>query len=289
MFRFKFLFVVYLFVVWNINCVAQEPKPDERGYIVKVGDKVADFKVTLLDGSSKNVSEFKAPVMVLNFFASWCVVCRKEIPHLEKEVWQAMKDQGLIVLGVDYKEKPDTVGMFVKEMNISYPVALDEKGEIFDRFARGGVTRNIVLDQNLNIIYLTRLYDANEFEGMKNVVRQTLGLTQDSSASSLTKEKTMEKIYLKDLADTGKKVALQYDGKYKVHLEGRIIKKRWWGKMEIGVSLFKDDIVSSKYDKKTKTLRIEYRHYNGTRIAILPMTTFKVPNDIEQVEIYDVK
>jgi peroxiredoxin len=289
MFRFKFLFVVYLFVVWNINCVAQEPKPDERGYIVKVGDKVADFKVTLLDGSSKNLSEFKAPVMVLNFFASWCVVCRKEIPHLEKEVWQAMKDQGLIVLGVDYKEKPDTVGMFVKEMNISYPVALDEKGEIFDRFARGGVTRNIVLDQNLNIIYLTRLYDANEFEGMKNVVRQTLGLKQDSSASSLTKEKTMEKIYLKDLADTGKKVALQYDGKYKVHLEGRIIKKRWWGKMEIGVSLFKDDIVSSKYDKKTKTLRIEYRHYNGTRIAILPMTTFKVPNDIEQVEIYDVK
>ena len=289
MFRFKFLFVVYLFVVWNINCVAQEPKPDERGYIVKVGDKVADFKVTLLDGSSKNLSEFKAPVMVLNFFASWCVVCRKEIPHLEKEVWQAMKDQGLIVLGVDYKEKPDTVGMFVKEMNISYPVALDEKGEIFDRFARGGVTRNIVLDQNLNIIYLTRLYDANEFEGMKNVVRQSLGLKQDSSASSLTKEKTMEKIYLKDLADTGKKVALQYDGKYKVHLEGRIIKKRWWGKMEIGVSLFKDDIVSSKYDKKTKTLRIEYRHYNGTRIAILPMTTFKVPNDIEQVEIYDVK
>ena len=289
MFKFKFLFVVFLFVFWKINCVAQEPQPDERGYIVKVGDKVADFKVTLLDGTSKNLSEFKAPVMVLNFFASWCVVCRKEIPHLEKEVWQAMNDNGLVVLGVDYKEKPDTVAMFVKEMNISYPVALDEKGEIFDRFARGGVTRNIVLDQNLNIIYLTRLYDVNEFEGMKNIIHQKLGLKQDSSATSLKKGKTMEKIYLKDLADTGKKVALQYDGKYKVHLEGRIIKKKWWGKMEIGVSLFKDDIVSSKYDKKTKTLRIEYRHYDGTRIAILPMTTFKVPNDIEQVEIYDVK
>jgi peroxiredoxin len=289
MLKFKFLFVVYLFVVWNNNCVAQEPKPDERGYIVKVGDKVADFKVTLLDGTSKNLSEFKAPVMVLNFFASWCEVCRKEIPHLEKEVWQAMRDHGLIVLGIDYKEKPDTVGMFVKEMNISYPVGLDEKGEIFARFARGGVTRNIVLDQNLNIIYLTRLFDLNEFEGMKNIIRQILGLKQDSSATSLTKEKTMEKIYLKDLADTGKKVALQYDGKYKVHLEGRILRKRWWGKMEIGISLFKDDIVSSKYDKKTKTLRIGYRHYDGVRIAILPMTTFKVPNDIEQVEIYDVK
>jgi peroxiredoxin len=289
MYKSKFLFIVVLLVFWNVNCVAQEPKPDERGYIVKLGDKVPDFKVTLLDGTSKNLSEFKAPVIVLNFFASWCVVCRKEIPLMEKEVWRAMKDHGLVVLGVDYKEKADTVGMFVKEMNISYPVALDEGGGIFDRFARGGVTRNIVLDRNLNIIYLTRLYDVNEFEGMKNIIRQTLGLKQDSSATSLTKEKTMEKIYLKDLADTGKQIALQYDGKYKVHLEGRIIKKRWWGKMDIGVSLFKDDIVSSQYDKKTKTLKIGYRHYDGVRIAILPMTTFKVPNDIEQVEINDVK
>lgn len=289
MYRSKFLFIVVLLTLWNFNCVAQDPHPDERGYIVKVGDKVADFKVTLLDGTSKKLSEFKAPAIVLNFFASWCVVCRKEIPLMEKEVWQPMKDHGLVVLGVDYKEKSDTVKMFIKEMNISYPVALDEQGEIFDRFARGGVTRNIVLDRNLNIIYLTRLFDLNEFEGMKNIIRQTPGLKQDSSVTSLDKEKTMEKIFLKDMAETGKQVALQYQGKYQVHLEGRIIKKRWWGKMDIGVSLFKDDIVSSQYDKKTKTLRIEYRHYDGVRIAILPMTTFKVPNDIEQVEIYDVK
>ncbi len=289
MLKYRLLFTIILFNLWSLNCVGQDQQPDERGYIIKVGDKADDFKVTMFDGTSKKLSEFKAPVMVLNFFASWCVVCRKEIPLMEREVWQAMKDHGLVVLGVDYKEKSDTVKMFVKEMNISYPVALDEKGEIFDRFARGGVTRNIVLDQNLNIIYLTRLFDLNEFEGMKNIIRQTLGLKQDSNVTSLNKEKTMEEIFLKDMADTGKKVALQYQGKYKVHLEGRIIKKKWWGKLEIGVSLFKEDIVSSNYDKKKKTLQIGYRHYNGVRIAILPMTTFKVPNAIEQVVIYDVK
>lgn len=288
MYKAKFLFIFILLALWNVNCVGQEVQPDERGYIVKVGDKVDDFKLTLLNGTSKKLSEFKAPVIVLNFFASWCEVCRKEIPHIEKEVWQTMKDHGLIVLGVDYKEKPDTVRKFVEEIKITYPVALDGKGGIFDRFARGGVTRNIILDQNLNIIYLTRLFDLNEFEGMKNIIRQTLGLKQDSIKTSL-EEKTMEQIFLKDMAETGKKVTLQYQGKHKVYLEGKILKKRWWRKLDIGISLFEEDIVSSKYDKKAKTLRIGYKHYDGIRIAILPMTTLKVPRDIEQILIYDVK
>ncbi len=282
-------FMLILIFLWNLSCFAQEPQPDERGYIVKVGDRIDDFKIILVDGTSKKLSEFKAPVIVLNFFASWCVVCRKEIPHIEKEVWQPMQENRLIVLGIDYKEKPDTVSKFVDEMNITYPVALDEDGEIFNRFARGGVTRNIVLDQNLEIIYLTRLFDLNEFEGMKHIIRHTLGVEQDSFKTSLKKEKIMDQIFLKDLAETGDKISLQYQGKHKVHLEGNIKKKRWWNKLEIEVSLFKEDIVSSEYDKKTRTLRIEYKHYDGVRIAILPMTKFKVPQNIERVLIYDVE
>ena len=289
MFKLKFLTIFVLLVVWSICCFGQELQPDERGYIVKLADKIDDFKVTLMDGTSKKLSEFKAPVIVLNFFASWCVVCSKEIPHIEKEIWQPMKDQGLIVLGVDFKEKPDTVRKFVEEMNITYPVALDKNGGIFNRFARGGVTRNIVLDRNLKIIYLTRLFDPEEFEGMKNTIQQILELKQNALNSTINEAKAMEKIYLKDMAETGKKILLQYQGKHKVHLEGRIKKKKWWRKLEIEVSLFKEDIVSSKYDKKTKTLRIGYKHYDGVRIAILPMTQFKVPEDIEQIIVHDVE
>ncbi|UCE05923.1 MAG: TlpA family protein disulfide reductase [bacterium] len=288
MFKIQFLCVFVLIILGCVNSSGQEPQPDERGYIVKVGDKIDDFEVILLAGSSQKISEFKQPIIVLNFFASWCVVCRKEIPHIEKEVWQQFKDHGLIVLGVDYKEKPDTVQKFVDEMKISYPVALDENGEIFNRFARGGVTRNIVLDGNLNIIYLTRLFDLNEFEGMKNIIRQKLGSKPDSLKSIKKEEREMEQFFLRDMANTDKKILLQYQGKHKVHLEGRIKKKKW-RKLEIEVSLFKEDIVSSKYDKKTNTLRIGYQHYDGIRIAILPMTPFKVPISIEQVVIYDVE
>jgi len=285
--RYCFWFII-LVLFTNLTCTGQQVQPDKRGYIVKVGDQIEDFEVTLIDGTVKKISEFDAPVLMLNFFASWCVICRKEIPHIEQEVWQPLKDNGLIVLGVDFKEQADTVRALVQEMNITYPVALDEDGTIFDRFARGGVTRNIVLDQNLNIIFLTRLFDPNEFEAMKNTIQRQLGIAPDTLATMKPGENEMEEIYLIDLAETGKKINVDYQGKHQIHLEGRITERKK-KKLEIGISLFKEDIVSSKYDKKTKTLRIKYRHYDGIRIAILQMTPFKVPADIEKIVIQDVE
>jgi len=62
-------FLVCLFLS-NV-CVGQEPVPDKRGYIVKVGDKIKDFEMKILNGSTKKVSQFHGSVIVLNFFASW--------------------------------------------------------------------------------------------------------------------------------------------------------------------------------------------------------------------------
>jgi hypothetical protein len=61
--------VICLFLL-NV-CVGQEPVPDKRGYIVKVGDKIKDFEMKILDGSTKKLSQFDGSVIVLNFFASW--------------------------------------------------------------------------------------------------------------------------------------------------------------------------------------------------------------------------
>lgn len=286
---------LYLFYAFTITILlntfsgfAQKVEPDERGYIVNVGDKVEDFEVKLLDGTTKKLSQFNAPVLVLNFFASWCVVCRKEIPHIEKEIWEPMKNKGVTILGVDYKEAPAIAEKFVKEMNITYPVALDTSGSVFDRFARGGVTRNIVLDRDLNIIFLTRLFNPAEFENMKKAIARQLEPEKDTSLLTSKKQKKMDKILLTDLAEFGRQIPLEYEGEHKIHLEGSINAIKW-RKLEIGISLFKDDVVSQKYDKDTKTFKIGYRHYSGVRIAILPMTTFSVPKNVERIVVFDAK
>lgn len=173
--RFSSILILVSFLPFVHSALAQETvKPDERGYIVKVGDKVDDFSLTFLDGSSKKLSELDADVIILNFFASWCSVCRKEIPHIEKEIWQPLKGERLAIIGVNFKEKNEVAAKAQQDMGMTYPVALDPEGRIFEIFARGGVTRNIVLDKDLNIIFLTRLFDPKEFGEMKKLVTEKL-------------------------------------------------------------------------------------------------------------------
>jgi len=143
-------------------------EPNERGYIVKVGDESPDFKMQLIDGNTITKKDLIGKVAVLQFTASWCSVCRKEMPHLEKEVWQKFKVKDFILIGVDRDEPLDVVQEFTKEIKVTYPMALDPGADIFALFAarEAGVTRNIVIDQTGKIVFLTRLFDEKEFKAM---------------------------------------------------------------------------------------------------------------------------
>jgi len=141
----------------------------EHQYLVKVGDQAPDFKVTLSDGSLFQLSQQRGKVVMLQFTASWCSVCRKEMPHIEKDIWNQLKGQDFVLIGLDYKENKKRVIDFQQQMNITYPLAIDSSGSVFKQYAEegAGVTRNVIIDKNGKIIYLTRLFKMEEFHAMK--------------------------------------------------------------------------------------------------------------------------
>jgi len=147
-----------------------------RGYRVKVGEDAPKFSLPLLDGSLITNESLKGKVVVLQFTASWCVVCREEMPHLEKEVWQRFKNDDFMLIGVDLKEDKEKVERFINQMNITYPVALDLDGSLFESVTlpKAGVTRNVVLDREGKIIFLTRLFEEKEFNAMIDRIDQEL-------------------------------------------------------------------------------------------------------------------
>ena len=153
-----------------------EAMADQRGYIVQVGDKVPNIEFELIDGSKTSIKKLKGKVIMLQFTASWCSVCRKEMPHIENEIWLPNKDKDFVVIGVDRDEPIEKVEKFIRQMKTTYPVALDPGADIFGQFAlkKSGVTRNVIIDKKGRIVFLTRLFDLKEFEAMKNKIEELL-------------------------------------------------------------------------------------------------------------------
>ena len=83
-----------------------------------------DFSVKDLQGNSLNLAAYKGKVLVINFWATWCPPCRKEIPDFIA-AYKELKGQGLEILGlsVDEKTAPDLIE-WTRKMGVNYPVAL---------------------------------------------------------------------------------------------------------------------------------------------------------------------
>ncbi|MBT3179778.1 MAG: TlpA family protein disulfide reductase [Candidatus Marinimicrobia bacterium] len=149
---------------------------EDRGFYVNVGDLAPDFNMKFSDGTQTKLSDFRGKIVVLQFTASWCSVCRLEMPHLEKDLWRKYKDNGLILIGIDRDEPLETVLKFKNDVGITYPLALDPNADIFGLYANkeSGVTRNVVIDTTGNIIFLTRLFEEKEYQNMIRVIEKAL-------------------------------------------------------------------------------------------------------------------
>lgn len=170
--KLRALTLIFLF----LSLTAFSQNEANRGYHVKVGDKAPNLTLHFVNGKTTTLSQLKGKVVVLQFTASWCPVCRREMPHLEKEIWDVYKNKNFLLVAVDFQQPADTAAAFKKEMKITYPMAVDQSGNEFYKFAvkNAGVTRNIVIDQEGKIAFLTRLYSRSEFLAMKKKIGELL-------------------------------------------------------------------------------------------------------------------
>jgi len=172
----KMFIVAIIFLLSLSQSIAQGTKSDNEGYIVRVGQMAPDFLIKEAGGKTYRLSDLKGKVVMLQFTASWCSVCRKEMPFIESEIWQEKKSEGLVVIGIDRDEPEEIVLKFKKDIAVTYPLALDPGADIFGLFAdkEAGVTRNVIIDKTGKIIFLTRLFEREEFDQMKRVIFREL-------------------------------------------------------------------------------------------------------------------
>lgn len=163
------LWIFCLAALFSVAAVAQEAKADDTGYIVKVGQMAPDFTVKLTDGKTLQLSDLRGKVVMLQFTASWCGVCRKEMPFIEKDIWQKHKtNPDFVLIGIDRDEPLEKVIAFGKSTGVTYPLGLDPGADIFAKYAlrQSGITRNVLINPEGRIVMLTRLYNPEEFTSL---------------------------------------------------------------------------------------------------------------------------
>ena len=110
----------------------------------------ADFTLADLQGKPWHLRELRGKVVLVNFWATWCPPCRKEMPDLQA-LYDKFKDQGLLVLSISDEESAK-VAPFIAENKISYPVLLDPGRKVNEAFIVEGIPKSFVFDRDGKLV-----------------------------------------------------------------------------------------------------------------------------------------
>lgn len=112
-----------------------------------LGRPAAAFSLTTFAGSPLSLESLRGKVVMLNFWASWCVpACYEEAPTLER-TWLAYKDKGVTVVGIDVQDKEEAAREFLARFGHSFPNAPDPRGRVSVDYGVYGVPETFFIDR----------------------------------------------------------------------------------------------------------------------------------------------
>ncbi len=113
---------------------------------VKEGDLAPDFLLEGLDGREVRLSDLRGKPVVVNFWATWCRPCRKEIPQFV-EAYERFREDGLVVVGVNMQEGKSIARQYADDYGMDFPIAIDVDGEVGDEYRLLGLPVTYFIDR----------------------------------------------------------------------------------------------------------------------------------------------
>lgn len=117
-----------------------------------VGRPAASFSLPLFDGGRFALDEHRGKVIVVNFWASWCVPCREEAPLLEA-AWRAYRDRGVVFVGVNIQDSDPAARAFLREFGVTFPNGPDAGGRLAIDYGVYGIPELFVVGRDGRIRY----------------------------------------------------------------------------------------------------------------------------------------
>lgn len=115
------------------------------------GSPAPDFQLMRADGGSIHLEGYRGKVVLLNFWATWCLPCRSEMPLIQA-TYDQLGGQGFVALGVNFDEPREAVSAFGEELELDFPLLLDPGGEVQRLYRVVGYPTSVILDREGRIV-----------------------------------------------------------------------------------------------------------------------------------------
>jgi len=119
----------------------------------EMNEKAKDFTLPSRSGENVRLAELQGEVVLVNFWASWCGPCRKELPKLE-EMHQKYKDLGVTILGINIDETRELSQKLLKDVEVNFPVLYDHDSEVAEPYNIQAMPSTFIIDKSGNFRYL---------------------------------------------------------------------------------------------------------------------------------------
>lgn len=150
--------------------VAAEARPRAELRAAKHPIPASDFYLRDLDGKLVRLSDYQGKVVLLNFWATWCESCLKEMPSMQR-LYETYRDKGLEIVAVSVDTtSPANVRTFVEKLSLTYPILHDRDSLISRLYSNPGVPSSYLIDPQGNVAYRV----LGEYDWMSEKAKDTV-------------------------------------------------------------------------------------------------------------------
>ncbi|TCP31690.1 peroxiredoxin [Scopulibacillus darangshiensis] len=123
-----------------------------KKHVVEIGDTAPDFILTDVHGKKVHLKDFRGKAVVLNFWATWCDPCKREMPYINKVYEKTKNQKDVVILAVNIKESKFAVENFLNRYHIKFPVLMDKKGDVMDAYNIVPIPTTFFIDKDGKVV-----------------------------------------------------------------------------------------------------------------------------------------
>ncbi|WP_260292608.1 TlpA disulfide reductase family protein [Sedimenticola hydrogenitrophicus] len=112
----------------------------------------SDFELPDRNGNRHRLADYQGRIVVVNFWSTWCIPCRIEMPALER-AWKRLEPSGIVLLAIAMQDELSSVNNFLDQSPVSFPVLLDHDGKVAGEWRVVGIPVTYILDASGRIVY----------------------------------------------------------------------------------------------------------------------------------------